>query len=340
MVMTEQADGAPTRSPGTPARSPRSRRSTVIRGTVVVLVLIGIIAVFELVFWTTTYASIPRFAFEATGTDDVDTYLVIGSDSRSFVDTPEERETFGDETEVPSARADVVIVLRTPPDAPTEIWSLPRDLFVARPDGTMGRLAVTFEAGPQAVADTLCYGLGIGVDGVIVVRIDGLAALVDALGGVEVDVEVPIRDRETGLDLAQAGVVTLDGRQAVAYARSRTAETELRGAWFLEPDGATRRQERTSDLLDAIARRTDGLNPSTPSGHRIARTAARHVELSENLGLSEIREIVERLSDDTTRDRLDADTTMLGDVPIAHLTIHGRDQATEVGTYPAPCDGS
>src|SRR3546814_15962892 len=47
------------------------------------------------------------------------------------------------------------------------------------------------------------------------------ASLVDSLGGITIEFPNPAYDRNSGLDVQQAGPVTLDGPQALAYVRSR-----------------------------------------------------------------------------------------------------------------------
>ncbi len=49
----------------------------------------------------------------------------------------------------------------------------------------------------------------------------GFAGLVDAVGGVRMCIDQPVRDPWSGLDIRKAGCQQLDSRQALAYVRSR-----------------------------------------------------------------------------------------------------------------------
>lgn len=64
----------------------------------------------------------------------------------------------------------------------------------------------------------------------------GFVTLVDAVGGVEVTLEHPLRDEHAHIDLP-AGTQRLDGRTALGFARSRQGDP---GRWNLDsdPEGA------------------------------------------------------------------------------------------------------
>jgi LCP family protein required for cell wall assembly len=134
------------------------------------------------------------------------------------------------------------------PDAgATTVLSVPRDVLV---DG--GRLALTWLDGPQAMLDGLC-SLGIPSDHLVTVDLAGFAALVDAAGGVDVDVPRPVRDPAAGLLLRAAGAQRLDGDTALAMVRSRHPEHLVDGDWAparVDPDG---RASTAAAVLDALA---------------------------------------------------------------------------------------
>ncbi|KAB2860171.1 MAG: LytR family transcriptional regulator, partial [Exiguobacterium chiriqhucha] len=66
----------------------------------------------------------------------------------------------------------------------------------------------------------------IPIDYYATINFDGIEDLVDAVGGVEVDVLVPISGRATGNVELEPGVQTLDGKEALAYARMRKDDPE------------------------------------------------------------------------------------------------------------------
>jgi LCP family protein required for cell wall assembly len=106
------------------------------------------------------------------------------------------------------------------------------------------------DAGATALKQTLSGLLGIRVTYSALVDLRGFAAMIDALGGVRVRVGERIWDRLspvdpgeswTVLDLHPGDVVQLDGRQALAYARSRWRSSDYR------------RMQRQRCLLSAVA---------------------------------------------------------------------------------------
>src|SRR6185369_9384068 len=61
-------------------------------------------------------------------------YLLIGSDTRSFVASPEDRGAFGDQSDAGGQRSDTIMVLHTDPDSERALLvSFPRDLWVDIP---------------------------------------------------------------------------------------------------------------------------------------------------------------------------------------------------------------
>jgi LCP family protein required for cell wall assembly len=125
-----------------------------------------------------------------------------------------------------------------------DLLSIPRDLWVYIPDHGEGRIN-TVDAlgerahgsgGGQALLDrTLRHNLGVPVDHVVRIDFDGFVRIIDAVGGVTVEVEKPIADvfpdphsptGEFRMDLP-AGPQHLDGRTALAYCRSRLSTNDF-----------------------------------------------------------------------------------------------------------------
>jgi anionic cell wall polymer biosynthesis LytR-Cps2A-Psr (LCP) family protein len=111
------------------------------------------------------------------------TYLLVGNDSRAFVQSASDRSTFGTLATFPGQHANVVVLVRVRSDGPPEVLSLPRDLLVRLPDGAPVRLTQSFDPGAQTLVDTVCHSLGIGVSHLVIIQMNGLRSLVDdALG--------------------------------------------------------------------------------------------------------------------------------------------------------------
>lgn len=90
----------------------------------------------------------------------------------------------------------------------------------------------------------------IPIDYYATINFDGIEDLVDAVGGVEVDVLIPISGRATGNVELEPGVQTLNGKEALAYARMRKDD----------PDGDVGRAKRQQQVLEAIINEATTIN--------------------------------------------------------------------------------
>ncbi|MCL7452312.1 MAG: LCP family protein [Anaerolineae bacterium] len=104
------------------------------------------------------------------------------------------------------------------------LLSIPRDLWVEIPGHGPDRIntadfwgeAASPGGGPELVRRTLQENLGIPVDYFVRIDFQGFVSVVDAIGGVEIDVDCALPD--IGLE---SGIHMMDGKQALRYARSR-----------------------------------------------------------------------------------------------------------------------
>jgi LCP family protein required for cell wall assembly len=229
------------------------------------------------IFWH----QLRKIPMDLPGSGRGTTYLLIGSDSRRFV-PPGQEPAFGSELSVPGERADVVVLVRSEGGRTTAL-GIPRDLSVERIGKGPTRLTLTMLDGPAAVADALCHSLGIGVDHVVVAQFTGLVEMVDEVGGITVESPGPLRDRNTGLQL-DAGTNRLDGRQALAYVRSRKAEYFDGTRWRPDPEFSSQRPQRAVQVAQQAAatarRKATGWSTSLPT----LSTAMRSVTVDGNTG--------------------------------------------------------
>ena len=92
----------------------------------------------------------------------------------------------------------------------------------------------------------------------------GFIDLVDAVGGVEINIPNPAFDRGSGLDLPTAGTVTLDSTQALAFVRSRFYTEIINGAEVADPTSDLGRVQRQQDFLRALMLKiSEERNPAT-----------------------------------------------------------------------------
>lgn len=140
-------------------------------------------------------------------------YLLVGSDNSR--NPAEQREG------VDGVRSDTILVLRVNGGS-ARMLSLNRDLLVTNPaSGKQGRLNATYNDGPANLIAAVTANFGIPIDRYIEIDFGSFAGLVDAFGGIDVNFANPALDRASGLVVPTAGVVHLDGTQALAYVRSR-----------------------------------------------------------------------------------------------------------------------
>ncbi|MPZ52706.1 MAG: hypothetical protein GEU79_08225 [Acidimicrobiia bacterium] len=184
------------------------------------------------------------------------TYLIVGTDSRENL--PEDVEgNFGD---FEGARADVIMLMQARGDY-RQLLSIPRDLKVEIPDNGTNKVNAAYAfGGPDLLVQTVSQETGIDINHYIEVDFASFAGIVDSVGGIELDLEYPARDAKSGLDL-EAGRQTVNGSDALAYARSRSYEELIDGEWVSSGGGDIDRTGRQREvLLQLISKAT------SPSG--------------------------------------------------------------------------
>ncbi|MET9532309.1 MULTISPECIES: LCP family protein [unclassified Streptomyces] len=153
--------------------------------------------------------------------------LVLGSDSRSG----ENGKIAGGD--VSGARSDTALVIHVPEGrSRATAVSIPRDTLVTRPecaksDGSSVPSAnrvmfnsVYSQVGPACVVKTVEQMSHVRIDHYMEVDFAGFKGLVDAIGGVTVDVPQDIHDGASGLNL-KAGPQKLNGTQSLEFVRTR-----------------------------------------------------------------------------------------------------------------------
>lgn len=180
-------------------------------------------------------------------------YLIVGSDTRRGFDPndPNAAAVIGDGTAADTTeRSDTMVILRVADDG-ARMLSIPRDLWVTRPDGSQGRINATYQQGPAALIQTV-QSLGVPVHHYVEVDFVTFAGMVDAVGGVTIDFPHPARDPGSGLDIAHAGPVTLNGTESLSYVRARRYTELIDGSWRTDPTGDLGRGLRQQQFLRAV----------------------------------------------------------------------------------------
>ncbi|MEW2611914.1 LCP family protein [Streptomyces sp. NPDC047880] len=192
-------------------------------------------------------------------------YLIVGSDSRKGMSAEEKKKLHTGSAE--GKRTDSMMILHTGDGAPTLV-SLPRDSNVTIPSfkgsdsgklypatGRQTKLNAAYaEDGPELLVRTVEANTGLHIDHYVEIGFAGFANIVDAVGGVEMDIPQDIKDTKSGADFKK-GRQTLDGEQALAFVRTRYA---LAGS---DLDRTKNQQKFLSALANQVATPGTVLNP-------------------------------------------------------------------------------
>lgn len=170
-------------------------------------------------------------------------YLLVGTDSREGLD-PEDPDTAGftGDGETGCDCTDTIMVLRVDPqEKQAQILSFPRDLWIPIADtGDTARINSAHAHGEQVLIDTIQNNFGVTINHYVEIDFVGFERLVDAVGGIPMWFDAPVRDKHTGLSVPEAECQVLDGEQARKFVRSRYLE-------YRDEDGDWQ-SDRTADL--------------------------------------------------------------------------------------------
>ena len=135
--------------------------------------------------------------------------LLVGADSRATNDT---------------GRSDtIMLAFLDKENKKIKLLSVLRDTYVTIPNsGEKTKINHSYAyGGIPLLESTLETNLGITVDHYVQVDFEGFASLIDALGGVTIDVEKDMRNDSENINLKK-GVQTLNGQEALGYVRWRS----------------------------------------------------------------------------------------------------------------------
>lgn len=243
---------APARGDGYGGRG-RRRRFGPVR-LLLVLVLAWLLFLVAVPLWTWSKVDKVPFTPEAERPAEQPgtTYLLVGSDSRADL-TAEEREALNT-GDWGGQRADTIMLLHTG-SGPNLLVSIPRDSNIDVPGHGVTKINAAYAYGGAALlTQTIESATGIRIDDYVEIGMGGVAGVVDAVGGVEVCPKEDMTDPDADLDIT-AGCQEVDGRTALAYARSR--KTSNLG----DIDRAERQREVVSAVGGKVASPWTVVNP-------------------------------------------------------------------------------
>ncbi len=257
-----EGDSRMTKKPKTPPKAQKKRRKKkhglrkflIAVALIIALLGVGLYQLVGAVYGKMNYKELAAVAAEPMKEDGVVNILLIGNDSRENGE---------------DGRSDAMILLSISSRTKTiYMTSLLRDIYVDIPghDGNRLNAAYAF-GGAELLMETIEHNFGIPVNRYMLVNFQAFANLVDAVGGIELELtrdEIEyvngylveynmLTGREQGtdnMDLSVAdngpAVVHLNGPQALAYSRNRYLGTDF---------GRTERQRK---VLTAVIGKLPG----------------------------------------------------------------------------------
>lgn len=259
----------------------------------------------------------------AAGANQPQNFLIVGSDTRDLDhdQTGDDPGIFG-ATAPGGKRADTIVVARIDPSKATvEILSIPRDLWVKAPGSGKGeRINSSYNAGPQSVIDTIHENLGIAINHYIEVDFNGFKGLVDAVDGVPMYFDRAVHDRNTGLNIKKKGCITLNGVQALQFARSRHLVYSSGTHWETDPTGDLGRITRQQTFLRHALAKTTGLGlTDVNTVRKLVGVAVDSVRIDKSLSSDAMMGLAKRFSS------FDAESLVTHRLPATSDTIGGAD---------------
>jgi LCP family protein required for cell wall assembly len=279
--------------------SPQRTRRALPRWLKVSIIALLVVANLALLgVWWTIRSAQQSFTDNATALEEVvpelasrpeaDTeplyFLLIGSDSREGVDT----DLFGN---FGGARGDVVMLVRLDRSGDrAHILSIPRDTLVPIDGHGEDKINAAYAyGGAPLMVRTVADAFAVPIHHYVEVGFAGFQDLVNELGGVTMSFPYPARDAKSRLDVPE-GTVTLDGFQALAYARSRSYQELRDGGWRSVDASDIGRAQRQQTLVLAILQQMRRPSTLTEAGSIVA-SFARHMTVDAALAESSLAEL-------------------------------------------------
>ena len=181
-------------------------------------------------------------------------------------------------------RSDSIMLARIDPvEKKVALVSIPRDTMVKLGEyGTQKINAARAFGGPALAVEAVSNLAGVKISHFAEINFDGFQAIVDSLGGIEVDVPVAIDDWDAGGSL-DAGLQTLNGEQALVLCRSRNTYTYL----VADPDLMRAANQRT--VLSAVARKLLASDVATIAStvSSVSKYVTTDLELNDIIGIAQ-----------------------------------------------------
>ncbi|MFF3565973.1 LCP family protein [Streptomyces sp. NPDC002574] len=227
--------GPPTTTGRPPRPGSRARRVKVTLLALVVVVLAWSIGTYIWADGKVRREVDLGTVIDRPGTGKGTNYLIVGSDSREGLSGDQKKQLHTGSAA--GKRTDSMMILHVG-DNGNSLISLPRDSYVTIPSFKGSESGKTFASrgqnklnaaysidGPTLLVRTVEYNTGLHIDHYAEIGFAGFANIVDAVGGVDLDIPRNIDDKNSGLHIKK-GNQTLNGDEALAFVRQRYQEAE------------------------------------------------------------------------------------------------------------------
>lgn len=174
----------------------------------------------------------------STDNSSANTWLVLGSDARDG------KIEANQANRITGFRTDTILVLTKPKSGPASLISIPRDSYVIVDGEGMKINAVAELAGYDKLVHVVESITSMKIDHIVQVGFDGVADIVDAMGGVDLCYDQTVNDVKSGLKW-KAGCHTVGGKTALAFSRMR----------YSDPEGDIGRAKRQRKVISAIMKK-------------------------------------------------------------------------------------
>ena len=219
-----------TSAPEDPTEPTRTRGRRVRRTVLITLLVLGLLGSGGLVatgFYLRsiesnierfdTFTQVPEETRPVKVVHEAQNLLILGSDSR-------------DPEKTAGSRTDTIILAHLPEDrSSAQLISIPRDTWVPIPrskDGRYGGRKAKINAafawgGVPLMVQTVEKFTGVRIDHVVVVDFAGFKEIVDALGGIDIEVDRTFTSIHPPFRTFRSGKQRMDGAAALDYSRQR-----------------------------------------------------------------------------------------------------------------------
>jgi polyisoprenyl-teichoic acid--peptidoglycan teichoic acid transferase len=237
---------------------------------VVVLIAVGFAAVAGYGWYRFNQINRDSLAL-ASSSGGVQNFLIVGSDSRATVSKSDANSSAflnGAGAQESGQRSDTIMVARVDSKNKTiDLVSFPRDLWVKiQPSGEEERINTAFAQGKdsadgaQRLINTIKADFGIDINHYIEINFASFKGVTDAVNGIPMYFDKQVRDKHSGFYMYGTGCQTLDGEQALAYARARHLEylDPKTKKWIEDPSADLGRISRQTLFMRTMLDRAQG----------------------------------------------------------------------------------